>query len=112
MNKYEENARDLKTCNNCSYSVYNAYRDVLNLSGDFPAPRSIDGKCGALLAALKVLEEANRSEEKEKFEEDFVKKFGYSKCIDLMSHEKRCSDYVGWSANKLSILLEDKLSKN
>ncbi len=102
MNKYEELARDLKAQgNNCSYSVYNAFKDDLNISGDYPEPRSIDGKCGALLTGLRILEEMGHSDKKEEFEKEFVQEFGYAKCIELMTNERRCSDYVGWLARKV-----------
>ena len=58
MNKYEEVARNLKLQgNNCAYAVYNAYAKDIDLKGDFPAPRSIEGKCGVLLSALKILDD-------------------------------------------------------
>ena len=34
--------------------------------------------------------------------------FGYSKCVDLMTHERRCSDYVGESASLLVEIISDK----
>ena len=106
MNKYEEIARNLKAeGNNCSYSVYNALKKALELNGEYPAPRSIEGKCGALLSALKILDETGNADKKEEFEKEFIKEFGYSKCIELMTHEKRCSDYVGWSAKKINEIL-------
>ncbi len=102
MGKFEEKARNLKAQGyNCSYSVYNSFADELKLKGDYPAPRSKDGKCGALLVALKVLEETGNEEKKEELEEKFIEEFGYSKCVELMTHSRRCSDYVGWSANKI-----------
>ena len=108
MNKCEEIARKLKMQgNNCSYSVYNALAEDMKLSGDYPAPRSIEGKCGALLTALKILEETGNSNKKEEFEKEFIKEFGYSKCIELMTHEKRCTDYVGWSANKTNEIISN-----
>ena len=106
MNKYEEIARNYKKQgNNCSYSVYNAFLKDLKLNGDYPAPRSIEGKCGALITALKILEEKGYSEKKEEFENEFIKEFGYCKCMDLMKYQRRCNDYVGWSTNKLSEIL-------
>ena len=106
MVKYEEEARKLKSQgNNCSYSVYNAYVEDLNLNGDYPEPRSIEGKCGSLLAALHILKETGHEENQKEFEEEFIKEFGYSKCIELMTHERRCSDYVGWSSNKINEII-------
>ena len=108
MNKYEEIARNLKMQgNNCSYSVYNAIAEYVKLKGDYPAPRSIDGKCGALLASLKILDETGNSDKKEEFEKEFIKENGYSKCIELMTHEKRCIDYVGWSVNKICQIINN-----
>ena len=106
MDKYEEIARKLKMQgNNCSYSVYNAFLEDFNLKGDFPAPRSIEGKCGALLSSIKILEETGHSDKKESFEEDFIKEFGYCKCAELMNYERRCNDYVGWSASKINEII-------
>ena len=111
MNKYEEKARAFKSQgNNCAYAVYNAYADDLNLKGDFPAPRSIEGKCGALLAALKILDETGHGDKKEEFEKEFIAEFGYSKCAQLMTHERRCDDYVGWSADKINKIVNETQS--
>ena len=105
MNNHEEIARKLKSeGNNCSYSVNNAFND-LNLSSDFPAPRSIDGKCGALLTSIKILKEKGFEDKVEEFEAWFISEFGYNKCVELMTHERRCSDYVGMSAKKIDEIL-------
>lgn len=102
MNKYEEVARNLKSQgNNCSYSVYNAFINDFKLNGNYPEPRSIENKCGALLTALKILKEKGYEEELDRFENEFLNEFGYCKCFELMTHGGRCNDYVGWSANKL-----------
>ena len=106
MNKYEEIARNLKSQgNNCSYSIYNTFSNELKLSGEYPEPRSIEGKCGALITSLKILEETGHADKTNFFEDEFIKEFGYSKCFELMTHEKRCSDYVGWTTNKLSEII-------
>ena len=103
---HEEKARQLhRQGNNCSTSVHNAFSEDVELSRDFPAPRSIDGKCGALLTSLKILKEKGYEEKQEEFENWFIQKFGYSKCIELMTHERRCNDYVGESAKKLDEIL-------
>ena len=105
MNNHESIARKLKSeGNNCSFSVYNAFKD-LDLSIDFPAPRSIDGKCGALLTSLKILKEKGFENKIEEFEEWFIYEFGYNKCVDLMTHERRCNDYVGMCSKKLDEIL-------
>lgn len=102
MNNHEEEARELKMAgNNCSVSLYTAFERDTKLSGEYPAPRSKDGKCGALLTALRILDEIGHSEKKEGFEKEFVKRFGYSKCVELMTHERRCSDYVGEAARMI-----------
>ncbi|MBR2745032.1 MAG: C_GCAxxG_C_C family protein [Clostridia bacterium] len=99
MGKYEEKARNLKNQgNNCSVSLYSAFSEDFKLSGNIPAPRSIDGKCGALLTAIRILEETGHSDKVEEFEKEFVRRFGYATCKELMSHEGRCVDYVGESA--------------
>ena len=107
MSIHEEKARSLKNAgNNCSVSLHSAFKDDLKLSDNFPEPRSVDGKCCALLTALKILEEKGMENKTEEFEEEFVKKFGYSKCIDLMTHERRCSDYVSESAKMIDKILK------
>ena len=106
LNKFEENARKLKMQgNNCSYSIYNTFSKESNLCGDYPEPRSIEGKCGALLASLKILDELGYSDKKEEFENDFANEFDYNKCVELMKHDRRCNDYVGWAAKRLSEIL-------
>ena len=108
MENHENQARKLKNSgNNCSVSLYTAFQNDVSLSGEYPAPRSQEGKCGALLTALRILEETGHSEKKGEFEKEFVKRFGYSKCLDLMTHERRCDDYVGESAR----LIDEVLNK-
>lgn len=106
MKSHEEEARELKrNGNNCSVSLYTAFKNDTKLSGEYPQPRSIDGKCGALLTSIRILEETGHSDKIEEFEKRFVSKFGYSKCVELMTHERRCSDYVGESAKILDEIL-------
>lgn len=107
MANHGEKARLLHSMgNNCSTSVHSAFKEDTNISDEFPAPRSVDGKCGALLTALKILDETGNSEMKEKFEKEFIEKFGYSKCVDLMTHERRCNDYVGECAKMLDEVIK------
>ena len=109
MNTYEEIARNLKASgNNCSVSVYTAFMKKLNLSGNIPEPRSIDGKCGALLTALQILDETGNGDKKEEFEKKFIELFGYNRCYDLMTHEARCNDYVGICARMLDEIINNK----
>ena len=109
MSKHEERARELKSKgNNCSEALHQAFSEDMKLSSEYPQPRSIDGKCGALLTSLKILKEIGHEDKLEEFEKEFVKRFGYSKCIDLMIHERRCSDYVGESAR----IIDEFLNQN
>lgn len=102
MSKYEESARLMhKQGNNCSYSLYNTFFSDYNLEGEFPKPRSIDGKCGAVLTTEKILKEIGKEEYIEEYEKEFLDKFGYLKCLDLMKNDRRCNDYIGFSANKI-----------
>ena len=106
MSNHEIEARKLKNKgNNCSNSLYSAFSKDVKLGGEYPNPRSVDGKCGALLTALKILEETGHGDKKEEFEKEFIKRFKYTKCIDLMTFERRCNDYVGESAKLLDEIL-------
>lgn len=106
MSNHEEKARSYKKQgDNCSTSLHKAFKEDIELSNNYPMPRSIDGKCGALLTALKILEETGHEEKQEEFEKWFLNKFGYVKCIELMSHERRCNDYVGESAKYIDSIL-------
>lgn len=106
MSKHEQKARELKEQgNNCSVSLHNTFSEDTKLSADFPAPRSIEGKCGALLTAKKILKELGHEDKLDEFEKEFIKKFGYSTCKDLMMHERRCTDYVGESAKMIDEII-------
>lgn len=107
MGEYEQRARKLhKEGNNCSTSLHRAISEDIELSKEYPAPRSIEGKCGALLTAKKILKEKGYEDKIEKFEEEFLKRFGYVKCMELMTHERRCNDYVGETAKILEEILK------
>ena len=106
MNNHEKRARELKEQgNNCSTSLHKAFMEDTELSNDIPAPRSIEGKCGALITAQKILKETGHEDKVEEIEKEFIKRFGYAKCVELMAHEKRCNDYVGESANMVDEIL-------
>ena len=108
MNKYEEISRRLhKEGNTCSYALYNAFKDDYKLDSNYPLPRSIDGKCGSLLVAQKILKDLGKEEYIEEFEERFKIEFTYTKCVELMKASRRCNDYVGFSAN----LIEEYINK-
>ena len=103
MDKYETEARLMhKNGKTCSYSLYNAFQNDFNLEGTYPLPRSIDGKCGAILTTEKILDELNLSDKKEEFVQRFLKEFGETKCIELMKKDRRCNDYVGFAAQQIN----------
>lgn len=106
MYNHEETARELKSQGyNCSTSLYTAFAKDIKLSGSYPEPRSIDGKCGALLTAMQILKELGHADKLEEFEKEFIKRFKYSKCKELMTYERRCNDYVGESAKIIDEIL-------
>ena len=110
MLNHEEKARKLhKQGNSCSRALHLAFIEDTKLTEEYPMPRSIDGKCGALLTSLKILRETNNIEKVTEFEMEFVKKFGYATCKDLMTHEKRCNDYVGECAKMLDEIIAKQL---
>ena len=95
MTKHEKRARELKAQgNNCSVSLHTAFAEDTKLGADFPQPRSIDGKCGALLTAMYILKELGYAEKIEEFEKEFIKRFGYSKCIDYVGECARMIDEI------------------
>ena len=106
MDKHEGQARSLHgQGNNCSVSLYKSFLNDTNLDGNIPSPRSIAGKCGAVLAAEKILKECEKEDKIDEFEKEFISKFGYATCIDLMRTERRCNDYVGESASMVDKIL-------
>jgi len=106
MYNHEEKARELKKQgNNCSASLNKAFEEDIELSQDFPMPRSIDGKCGALLTAIKILQETGHQDKIEEFEKQFKNKFEYVTCMELMTHGRKCNDYVGESAKMIDQIL-------
>ena len=106
MYNHEEKARSLhRQGNNCSTSLHKAFEEDMTLSGDYPMPRSIDGKCGALLAAIKILKDTGHEDKVEEFEKQFKNKFEYVTCMELMTHGRKCNDYVGESAKMIDQIL-------
>lgn len=106
MKKHEDLARYLKDeGNNCSASLYEAFKEDAKLKKDYPEPRSIDGKCGALLTALSILKETGNEEKIDDFEKEFVKKFGFNKCRDLIKNGRNCREYVGQTAKMLDEII-------
>lgn len=113
MESHEARARNhFKKGKNCSISIHEAFKEDIKLDPDFPMPRSIDGKCGALLTSIKILKETGHEEKIEEFEKEFIKKFKFTKCIELVKYERRCNDYVGECAKMIDAILEiDKEQK-
>ena len=103
MSNHEETARNIhRSGNSCSASVYNAFKDV-NTSGDgkVPAPRSEGGKCGAVLAAEKLISEMGVGDPAV-FDEAFQTQSGSLKCGELLARNGRqCHEYVGFAAAKV-----------
>ncbi len=82
---------------NCSNSVYQAFSDIDHAGGNPPAPRSIQGKCGALITAQKVLRDLGVDREEE-LERAFEAELGYVLCRDLKRNRRSCNDCVGVAA--------------
>ena len=95
---HEDSARTIhKSGLNCSNSVYRAFADIDDKGGTPPAPRSIQGKCGALLTAQRVLEDLG-IDASEALERDFEREIGFVKCLDIKRHRISCNDCVGVAA--------------
>ena len=59
----------------------------------------IDGKCGAVLAAEKLIREMNVGDEAE-FDDKFSETYGSLKCGELVkAHGRRCNELVGFAAD-------------
>lgn len=96
----EQQAREYKQSGiNCSNSIYRVFKDDYKLSGNVPAPRSIEGKCGALLMTIQILKDLGKEQYIDDYQKEFIDRFGSDKCIDLMRKDRKCNDYVGWSTN-------------
>lgn len=87
---------------NCAQSVYSAFSDVNPNPTAAPRARSEGGKCGAVLAAEKLLREMNVESD---FDARFVEQFGSLKCGDLRRARIPCNDLVGAAAR----LVEESL---
>lgn len=106
MMKHESLARQLKDeGNNCSASLHGAFKEDAKLTNYYPAPRSIDGKCGALPTAINILKETGNEEKIDDFEKEFIKKFGFNKCRDLIKNGKNCREYVGQTAQMIDKII-------
>ncbi len=87
----------------CASSVYSVFSDIV--SGDSPIPRSEGGKCGAVLAAEKVLKQMGK--DPSAFDEEFIRQFGSLKCGDLRRAKHPCNDLVGAAARLTEEALND-----
>ncbi len=114
---YAEKARGMfhRDGANCSQAVAAAFSDKIGLSeeeamNDTPPPRSIEGKCGAVLASEMILEKLS-IDKKEEFEERFKKMNKYIECKPLVANKKEngktCHDIVADAAG----ILEEMLSE-
>ena len=66
------------------------------VTGTAPAPRSEGGKCGAVLAAEKVLSQLDK--DTASFDKKFLNRFGSLKCAELRKGKYPCNDLVGVAA--------------
>jgi len=78
----------------CASAVYSAFNDVV--SGTAPIPRSEGGKCGAVLAAEKMLKQLGL--DSAAFDRQFERQFGSLRCDELRRTRHLCNDLVGMAA--------------
>lgn len=86
----------------CASAVYRAFSDQVN--GDAPIPRSKGGKCGAVLAAEKLLKVLGL--DSGVFDARFLKQFHSLKCDDLRRAGFPCNDFVGTAARSVEGTIE------
>ncbi len=105
---YEQAARNQHRRGvSCSGSVYKVFEEVNPNMTQAPLPRSEGGKCGAVLAAEKVLHDMG-IEKTEEVEKEFLKRFGSLNCLELLSNsDKTCNDFVGAAASIVAKLMEE-----
>lgn len=86
---------------NCAAAVYDALSMTNEHKTTPPRPREENGKCGAVLAAEKVIREMGGTEEAVlEFEKRFLDKFQHLKCSELRGILRgKCNDYVGVAAS-------------
>ena len=98
---------------NCSQSVTIAYAEKLGITEEeamevAPVPRSVDGKCGAVLASLMIMDKLG-IDKKEEFEKEFLALNKYLECKPLLETKKErgksCHDMVEEAANILEKLI-------
>lgn len=106
MIKYEKKSRYLHNQgNNCSKSIYDAFRDDYNLDFIYPKPRSIDGMCGVILISHRILKQLNKEEYIEEFNNKFLREFNNIKCSYLFKNKDCCNNYIGFASSLLSVLI-------
>lgn len=104
--KHEETARkNHRNGNNCAVSVYAAFSDINTNPGSIPAPRGDGGKCGACLAGIKLLNDMGKCDT-ERFEKEFLGRFGSIKCGELRKSKVPCNDLVGGAADIVDLMLQ------
>jgi len=110
MSQYAEDAKRLhREGNRCSASVYKAFENINTFGdGQIPAPRSEDGKCGAVLTAEKLIREMKLGDPSD-FDAEFERRYGSLKCGELLKkYGRRCNEFVGVAAEYIERMLSQK----
>ena len=94
MNREQTARKNHYSGYSCSSAVYRTFSDLV--SGEAPIPRSEGGKCGAVLAAEKVLSKMGLSSDA--FDTQFLAQFHSLKCGELRRAGFPCNDLVGAAA--------------
>ena len=94
MNREQTARKNHYSGYSCSSAVYRTFSDLV--SGEAPIPRSEGGKCGAVLAAEKVLKQLDL--DTNAFDAQFLAQFRSLKCGDLRRAGFPCNDLVGTAA--------------
>jgi len=94
MNREQTARKNHYSGHSCSSAVYRTFSDLV--SGEAPIPRSEGGKCGAVLAAEKVLKQLDL--DGNAFDTQFLAQFHSLKCGDLRRAGFSCNDLVGTAA--------------
>lgn len=96
-----------RTGRSCSASVYQAFADINRSGRGAPTPRSIGGKCGALLAARQVLADLGVDRQDE-LERRFRDKFDCVRCDELLNTTSTCSEFVVEAARLVDEYIEER----
>lgn len=103
MNREQAARKNHYSGYSCSCSVYRTFSDLV--SGEAPIPRSEGGKCGAVLAAEKVLKQLGLNSDT--FDTQFLSQFHSLKCGDLRRAGFPCNDLVGTAARLVDKAIGD-----